>query len=69
MLQKKFSFEETKTSAFIADQLHSFGIKLRTNMGGKGMLYKSTDPRCDAYNDHRAAFLAVARVLSHNVVR
>ncbi|MFK4342537.1 MULTISPECIES: M20 family metallopeptidase [unclassified Paenibacillus] len=34
----ELSFEETNTSAFIADQLRSFGIEVRTNVGGNGVL-------------------------------
>ncbi|MGO4953180.1 M20 metallopeptidase family protein [Paenibacillus sp. DRB1-1] len=34
----ELSFEETNTSAFIADHLRSFGIEVRTNVGGNGVL-------------------------------
>ncbi|WP_348622755.1 M20 family metallopeptidase [Paenibacillus peoriae] len=34
----ELSFEEMNTSAFIADHLRSFGIEVRTNVGGNGVL-------------------------------
>lgn len=34
----ELSFEETETAAFIADKLESFGLEVKTNIGGNGLI-------------------------------